>query len=97
MSKTRYIGWSYAKAIIREYGVADSRLRLKEREAVGKAVKDTQRLIDGKERLKLIDLVFWKKTKTLDGACLTCFVSKRTGRQWHTDFIRKVCENLDLV
>lgn len=97
MGKTKYIGWSYAKAIIREFGAADSRLRPKEQEAVSKAIRDTQRLVDGQERLKLINLVFWKQTRTLDGACLACFVSERTGRQWHTDFIRQVCENLDLA
>jgi hypothetical protein len=96
-----YIGWGYAKNLIREYGIYQktplkSRIKPKERKAISDAIEQTKRLKDGTERLKLIDLVFFKRTHSLNGACLQCFVCERTGRQWHTDFIRLVCENLDL-
>ena len=96
-----YIGWGYAKKLIREYGIYQktplkSRINPKERKAISDAINSTKTLRDGAERLKLIDLVFFKQTHSLQGACLACYVCDRTGRQWHTDFIRLVCENLDL-
>lgn len=99
--RQRYIGWGYAKGLIREYGVHiksphKSRLKPYQERAIQQAVEHTKTLVDGAERLKLIDLVFWKQTHSLQGACLVCYVSERTGRQWHTDFIRLVCVNLDL-
>lgn len=95
MPKIQYLGWNYAKNIIREYG--KSGLRDKERAAVEKTIEETKALSDGMERLRLINLVFWKQSRTLDGACMACCISERTGRRWHTDFIRRVCKNLDLV
>lgn len=96
-----YIGWGYAKNLIREYGVYQktplkSRIKPRERKAVSDAIEQTKHLKDGTERLKLIDLVFFKKTHSLQGACMQCFVSEMTGRRWHTAFIKQVCENLDL-
>lgn len=95
MPKTKYIGWNYAKSIIRAYG--QNCLREKEKTAIEKTIKETKALPDGMARLQLINLVFWKQNRTLDGACMACYVSERTGRRWHTDFIRRVCENLDLM
>lgn len=96
-----YIGWGYAKRVIREYGTYQKepiKCRLKPREikAVTDAIEQTERLNNGTWRLKLIDLVFFKQTHSLEGACLKCSTSSRTGRRWHTEFIRTVCENLDL-
>jgi hypothetical protein len=96
-----YIGWGYAKRIIREYGTYQKeptkcRLKPRELQAVTDAIEQTEQLKNGTERLKLIDLVFFKQTHSLQGASMKCYVSDITGRRWHTDFIRCVCENLDL-
>ena len=68
----------------------------REVEAVRAAIEETRRMKRGDERLHLIDLVFWKKTHTLDGACRACHVSERTGRRWHTEFIHLVAKNRGL-
>lgn len=97
--KQEYIGWGFVKEIIREYGTNtahDSRLKPYQADAVKQAVDDTKSLTDGKERLKLISLVFWKQTHTLQGAALLCNVSYKTAVNWHCDFIKSVGKNLNV-
>ena len=69
----------------------------REYEAVRRAIDITKKLKDGKERLRLIELVYWKKSHTLSGACAACHVSERTGWQWHGDFIRAVAAEFGLL
>lgn len=59
----------------------------REYEAVRQAAEETARYRDGSLRMKFIELLFWKKTHTLEGAAMACNVSYRTARRWHTDFI----------
>ena len=65
----------------------------REVEAVRMAIDETEALQNGRERLRLIDLVFWKQTHTMIGACSACHVSERTGQQWHADFIHAVARH----
>lgn len=62
----------------------------REYEAVSAAIKKTQRLASGKDRLRLVDLVFWQRCYNLDGACYRLHIAPVTGRRWHGDFIREV-------
>lgn len=62
----------------------------KEFESMEAALRLTLSLKDGNERIKLIDLIFWKRSHTLAGAAMKCNVSERTARRWHTDFIKCV-------
>ena len=59
----------------------------KEYDAVVGAISMTKRLKDGEERLRLIEMVFWKKTHTLQGAAMACNVSYGTAKRWHNKFI----------
>lgn len=101
MSKPRYSWWGYVKAIIRHYDPDReqelNRVSLLENIAVRKAVNETRAMQDGEERLKLIRLVFWDKTHTLDGAAMAVNCSDRTARRWHTDFIKCVARNYGLL
>lgn len=65
--------------------------------AVRLAIEDTETLPDCAERLLLVDLVFWKHTHTLTGACDALHVSERTGQQWHAEFIYAVARHFDLL
>lgn len=97
--KSEYIGWGFVKDIIREYSEITARsCRLKsfQAEAVKQAVDETKSFVDGTERLKLIDLVFWKQTHTLAGAAFECNVSYDTAVIWHRDFIKLVGKELDI-
>ena len=64
--------------------------------AVERAIAETKKLRDGSERLRLIGLVFWKRTHTLAGACEACHVSERTGQGWHSEFIHAVAREFGL-
>ena len=54
-------------------------------------------MVDGAERIRLIDLVLWKRTHTLQGAALACYVSERTAQEWHRQFIRLVGQKRGLL
>ena len=70
--------------------------RMKEYEAVRKAIRDTGHRQDGKLRNDIIRLVYFRKRYNLSGAAWACHVSDRTARQWHGDFLRMVAANLGL-
>lgn len=73
--------------------VADAALRelpeinRREMEAVRKAIEETKRLDTGEERLRMVQLVFWDRTHTLEGAAQKCHISYITACRWHKDFI----------
>lgn len=65
--------------------------------AVQKTIKLTEHLRTGKERLRLIDMVFWKRTHTLDGAAMALNISYDTAINYHGDFIMLVAYHKELV
>lgn len=69
----------------------------REYEAVMAAAQETKRLQDGADRMKLIGLVFWKQTHTLEGAAQACNVSYKTACRWHNAYIRAVAGELGLI
>ena len=76
---------------------AMSQNSVRELDAVEAALAETERLMDNKARMTMIDLVFWKRTHTLDGVALTVHYSPRTVKQWHGDFIRCVAKHYGLM
>lgn len=83
--------------------VADAALRelpeinRRELEAVRQAIEETRALPNGEERLEMVKLVFWKKTRTLEGAAMTCHVSYITARRWHGEFIKSTAQAFGLL
>ena len=65
---------------------------LRERQAIEAAVSQTLALPDGDARMKVIGLVFFQQTHTLEGAAMMVPCSERTARRWHTDFIKLVAK-----
>ena len=61
-----------------------------EYDAVTKAIEQTRLMRTGKERLQLIDMVFWKQSHSLDGAAYALGYSYENGRIFHRDFLRLV-------
>ena len=57
-----------------------------------KAIEATERMTASLDRLKIIDLVFWKRSHTLDGAALAIPCSYQTAQQYHADFIHLVAK-----
>lgn len=59
-------------------------------DSVRNAIATTNRYRNGKDRLKVIDLVYWKKTHTLQGAALSCNYCYDTVQEWNAAFIELV-------
>ena len=63
-------------------------------DAVEAAIRATQQRKDGKERLRLIGLVYWPKrydkADTIERAAVKIPVSRRTAMRWNRDFILTV-------
>ena len=81
-----------AEAALRE--LPDKQQR--ELNAVRGAIANTRALPDGEERLRMIKLVFWDRTHTLDGAALELHRCIATIWKWNGEFIRAVEKELDL-
>ena len=90
MSKPRYGWWGYAKDMIRRY---PDQCNDNERSAVHAAIEQTERMCSGVNRLKVVDMVFWKRTHTLEGAALQIPCSYDTAQRYHADFIKTVAQN----
>lgn len=71
--------------------------RQREYEAVRRAIAATERMKSSRDRLKVIDLVFWKRSHTLDGAALMVPCSYMTARRYQADFIMRVASAYGLL
>lgn len=69
----------------------------REYEAVRRAVETTERYKNGLDRLKLIKLMYWDKTHTMQGAALNIPVSYDTAKEWNREFIRLVASHFGLM
>ena len=62
----------------------------REYEAVRRAIETTERMTASRDRLRIIDLVFWKRSHTLSGAALMIPCHYNTAQKYHADFILTV-------
>lgn len=101
MNKQHYPWWGYIKAIVQAYpgrvGSSLSGVAKREYEAVQAAVETTERMEGGEMRLRVIRLVHWDKTHTLEGAALTVPCSERAAIYWQRKFFEMVAKNRDLL
>lgn len=99
--KKHYKWWGYIKAIIQEYPRSRSSelsgVELREHEAVKKAVDATLKMDGGANRLKVISMVHWERTRTLEGAALAVPCDERTAYRWQRSFFEAVARNRDLL
>lgn len=101
MSRPRYRWWGYVKAMIRAYPALTVKscqgIETRECAAVCRAKEATYTLPDGTDRLRLVDMVFFRQTHTLEGAAQEIPCSPRTAQRWHQDFIRQVAKEFGLL
>lgn len=71
--------------------------RQREYESVRQAIRITNRMPNGVDRIKLIELVFWRQSHTLEGAAMCIPCSYRQARRYHTDFIFAVAKAYGLM
>ena len=59
--------------------------------AIKEAVEETEQMEAGQARLKIIELIYWKRYwKTIEGAAYEVGYSKDRAKELHTEFVRLV-------
>ena len=99
MSKPRARWWGYVRQILFAYPlITDSSVEEDRREcaAVEAASVETAVLPDGEGRLELVQMVFFDRSHTLEGAALRLHLSYATARRRQADFVRCVGKHLGL-
>lgn len=66
----------------------------REYEAVRMAIRDTERMENGRDRLKVVDWVHWQQSLTISGAALRIPCGYKTAQRWQADFIKRVAAYL---
>ena len=69
----------------------------RDHDAVWSAICRTEGLPDGKDRLKIIELVHWKGSHTLTGASAVVHVSDSTAKRWQRDFFLLVARSCGFI
>lgn len=69
----------------------------REYEAVRRAIEQTERYSNGRQRLAIIKMVLWDKRYTLEGAALQIPCGIATAKRYHGEFICLVASNYGLL
>ena len=69
----------------------------REYNAVHAAVDLTERMENGLDRLKVVDMTLWRGTHTLAGAAMEVYQSERTARRWRSEFVKMVEQIFSLI
>lgn len=69
----------------------------REYEAVKRAIESTSQMSNGKDRIRIIDLLYWKHSHTLGGAALAVGYGYDRARQIHGEFVRMVATYYGLM
>jgi len=97
MSKPRYYWYSNVQRTLRAYpkGLAEeSQQNILARNARQEALTETANTPDGALKVKLIEILYFKNTYTIEGAARILHISFRTATRWNVKFIYKVAEKL---
>lgn len=66
--------------------------------AITAAVEETEQMTNGRDRLRLIELIYWKRYwKTIEGAAYDVGYSKSRAEDFHGEFIRLVAYHRHLI
>jgi len=93
MAHSGQAGRNTERVAIRELTPTEQR----EYDAVSRAIATTERYKDGVHRLLVIDVVFWQRSHTLEGAAMMVPCHYKTAQGWHNEFIRLVASYCGLM
>lgn len=75
-----------------------SPVKMREYEAVLKAVEAAGSVLgNGHLRVKLVEMVYFKRTHTMEGACQELHISYGTAKNYNNDFLCGVAKNFGLL
>lgn len=90
----RYTWWGYIRDLIQKYpgteGKDLSGVAVKGRDAVKSAIEATERMNGGEDRMKLIRMVHFDRTHTLEGAAQKIPCNRSTAARWQRKFFEDV-------
>ncbi len=95
MGKSRYRNYWYgcSQTMIRRYPDLENEKGIQPaiwRNAIKNALETTAQTTDGEHKLKVIEMINFRKTHTIDGAALEVGVSRRTAQRWNSEFVNTV-------
>ena len=62
-------------------------------QAVSEAIRRTEAMEDGRDRMRLVKAVYWSKhRKTMSGIALDLYISRSTAFRWNSEFVLTVAE-----
>lgn len=97
MSRPRYYWYGIVKSLICRYPDGLDISTVKGAEAficIKKALGETQGIRDGAERLRLIDMVYIRKTHMIYGAADVLHISESVAKRWIGDFVYLVAAKM---
>lgn len=101
MSKWHYPWWGYVRWMVREYATQCledlTGVEAVNCESVLDAVTATERMTNGGNRLKLIKMIHWNRTHTLEGAAVAIPCARSTAAKWQREFFEEVAQNRGLM
>ena len=69
------------------------KIQRREVQAVSEAIRMTEAMEDGDERLKLVKALYWSRhRKTMAGIAMDLYISRATACRWNSEFILTVAE-----
>lgn len=75
-----------------------SQVKMREYEAVRKAVEAAGSVPgNGNLRVKLVEMVYFKRTHTLEGVCHALHISYGTAKNYNNDFLCGIAKNFGLL
>lgn len=87
------------QAIVRRYPSRQAnfdnlgKIQRREVQAVSEAIRMTEAMEDGDERLKLVKALYWSRhRKTMAGIAMDLYISRATACRWNSEFILTVAE-----
>ena len=87
------------QAIIRRFPARQANLeslgkiQQQEVQAVSEAIRRTEAMEDGLDRMRLVKAVYWSKhRKTMSGIALDLYISRATAFRWNSEFVLTVAE-----
>lgn len=99
-----YPWWGYVRYIVRQYPdwseAPGEKMTNAERAgwaAVDGAVEATGHVENSLARLKMIRMVHWERTHTLEGAALSIPCSRSLASKWQREFFEEVARNRGLL
>ena len=64
--------------------------KMRELNAVHKALCETRETLHGEQKLEMIRLVYWRRSHNLVGAAIRLEISEVTAKRWNGEFLRRV-------